>query len=96
MRWRDWRFDRAPFLLAEESPPHGTRGPASAGFTTVRIEFFVDDPCRRSGNCWQREPRGQSRGARARDDRAAAIRRMLEGAVGTRFGHMWLIEKFLE
>ena len=32
------------FFMDQESPAHGTRGPASAGFTTVRIELFVDDP----------------------------------------------------
>ena len=37
-------IDGAKFFLATESPPEGTRGPASAGFTTVRIELFVDDP----------------------------------------------------
>src|SRR6478735_2533533 len=37
-------IDGAPFFLASESPPHGTRSPDSAGFTTVRIELFVDDP----------------------------------------------------
>ena len=36
-------IDGATFFLAHESPPHGTRGPASVGFTTVRIELFVDD-----------------------------------------------------
>src|SRR5688572_14935686 len=36
--------DGARFFLAHESPSHGTRGPASVGFTTVRIELFVDDP----------------------------------------------------
>ena len=34
----------AEFFLAHESPPHGTRSPASVDFTTVRIELFVDDP----------------------------------------------------
>jgi uncharacterized glyoxalase superfamily protein PhnB len=34
----------AKFFLASESPPHGTHSPSSAGFTTVRIELFVDDP----------------------------------------------------
>src|SRR5215831_18963540 len=34
----------AKFFLATESPQYGTRGPGSAGFTTVRIEPFVDDP----------------------------------------------------
>ena len=33
-------FGGAKFFLAEESPENGTRGPASAGFTTVRIEVF--------------------------------------------------------
>jgi len=37
-------IDGANFFLAQASPPHGTRDPASAGFTTVRIEIFVDDP----------------------------------------------------
>jgi uncharacterized glyoxalase superfamily protein PhnB len=37
-------IDGAKFFLAHESPPYGTRGPDSAGFTTVRIELFVDDP----------------------------------------------------
>jgi PhnB protein len=34
----------APFFVAYEVPAYGTRGPASVGFTTVRIELFVDDP----------------------------------------------------
>src|ERR1700754_1700125 len=34
----------ARFFLSTESPEFGTRGPAEAGFTTVRIELFVDDP----------------------------------------------------
>lgn len=37
-------IDGAKFFLAHESPPHGTRGPDAVGFTTVRIELFVDDP----------------------------------------------------
>src|SRR5215467_6263071 len=36
--------DGAKFFLAQESPPHGTRSPFSLGFTTVRIELFVEDP----------------------------------------------------
>ena len=34
----------AKFFVANESPHHGTRTPAAAGFTTVRIELFVGDP----------------------------------------------------
>lgn len=34
----------AEFFLACEAPAYGTRGPSAAGFTTVRIELFVDDP----------------------------------------------------
>src|SRR6476620_2710454 len=37
-------IDGAEFFLADESPQYGTRAPSSAGFTTVRIELFVDDP----------------------------------------------------
>jgi catechol 2,3-dioxygenase-like lactoylglutathione lyase family enzyme len=35
-------IDGARFFLAHESPPHGTRGPRSVGFTTVRIEPLRD------------------------------------------------------
>src|SRR5580698_7385072 len=34
----------AKFFLSTESPEFGTRGPAAGGFTTVRVELFVDDP----------------------------------------------------
>jgi uncharacterized glyoxalase superfamily protein PhnB len=34
----------AKFFLAHEAPEYRTRGPSSAGFTTVRVELFVDDP----------------------------------------------------
>src|SRR5260370_30345984 len=37
-------IDGAKFFLAHESPEYGTRGPSSVGFTTVKIELFVDDP----------------------------------------------------
>ncbi len=32
----------AKFFLASEAPEYGTRAPA--GFTTARVELFVDDP----------------------------------------------------
>jgi PhnB protein len=91
-------IDGAEFFLAQESPPHGTRGPASVGFTTVRIELFVDDP-----GAVQR--RAMAAGAIERSpvvehEHATTgvrpIRRMLQGAVADPFGHMWLIGKFLE
>jgi PhnB protein len=91
-------IDGAEFFLAHESPPHGTRGPASVGFTTVRIELFVDDP-----GAVQR--RAMAAGAIERSpvvehEHATTgvrpIRRMLQGAVVDPFGHMWLIGKFLE
>jgi len=88
----------AELFLAHESPPHGTRSPESAGFTTVRIELFVDDP------------RAVHQGALAAGaiDHSPVeehyhetqgphpIKRMLQGAVVDPFGHMWLIGKFLE
>ena len=40
-------IDGASFFIAYHAPEDGTR-PASVGFTTVRIELFVDDPVARS------------------------------------------------
>ena len=88
----------APFFLAQESPPHGTRSPSSSGFTTVRIELFVDDPV-------EVHRRALAAGARERSPVAEhthetsgvrPIRRTLQGAVLDPFGHMWLIGKILE
>ncbi len=88
----------AKFFLAHESPPHGTRGPASVGFTTVRIELFVDDPI---------AVHKQALGAGAVEHSPVEehthgtigpnpIKRMLQGALVDPFGHMWLIGKILE
>jgi PhnB protein len=91
-------IDGAPFFLAHESPPHGTRGPGAAGFTTVRIELFVDDPV-------AMHARALAAGAIERDPvREHAhtttgphpISRMLQGAVVDPFGHLWLVGRFLE
>src|SRR5215472_8023619 len=90
--------DGANFFLAEESPPHGTRGLASAGFTTVRIELFVDDPV-------AVHRRALAAGAIERDPIREhthmttgphPIKRMLQGALVDPFGHMWLVGKVLE
>jgi PhnB protein len=87
----------APFFLAHESPPHGTRSPSSAGFTTVRIELFVDDPV-------ATHQRAIEAGARLhspieehhhRTIGPRPIARMLQGAVIDPFGHLWLIGRFL-
>ncbi len=91
-------IDGAQFFLAHESPPHGTRSPGSAGFTTVRIEFFVADPVAvhkraLAAGATEHSPveehQQTTRGPRP-------IKRMLQGAVVDPFGHMWLIGKFLE
>jgi PhnB protein len=102
-----WHLDRAiaglsiegaPFFLAEESPQYGTRAPAAAGFTTVRIELFVDDPV-------AVHQRAVAAGAVERDPVREhtypttgphPIKRMLQGALVDPFGHMWLVGKFLE
>ena len=90
-------IDGAQFFLAHESPPHGTRGPSTVGFTTVRIELFVDDPV-----AVQRQ--ALAAGAIERDpvrEHAHSttgprpIARMLQGSVVDPFGHMWLIGKIL-
>jgi PhnB protein len=91
-------IDGAQFFLAHESPEFGTRGPVSVGFTTVRIELFVDDPI---------AVHRQALAAGAIDHSAVQehhyqltgpkpFKRMLQGAVLDPFGHMWLIGKFLE
>jgi len=90
--------DGARFFLAYESPPHGTRGPDLAGFTTVRIELFVDDPVavhRRAlaAGASDRSPVEEHEHV---THGPQPIRRMLQGAVVDPFGHMWLVGKFLE
>lgn len=42
-------IDGAKFFLAHESPPHGTRAPADAGYTTVRIEYSLTTRSRCTG-----------------------------------------------
>lgn len=88
----------ARFFLATESPEYGTRGPAVAGFTTIRIELFVDAP-------EAVQLRALSAGAVLRSpvtehsysmNGPHPIRRMLQGSVVDPFGHMWLIGKILE
>ena len=91
-------IDSAEFFLAHESPPHGTRGPASVGFTTVRIELFVDDPT-------SVHQKGLAAGATEHSpvlehthetSGPKPIKRMLQGALVDPFGHMWLIGKIIE
>jgi PhnB protein len=88
----------AQFFLAHESPAYGTRAPSSAGFTTVRIELFVDDP---------RAVHRQALAAGATEHSPVLehehqtmgpkpIKRMLQGALVDPFGHMWLVGKFLD
>lgn len=88
----------AQFFLAHESPPHGTHGPAAVGFTTVRIELFVDDPA-------AVHQQALAAGAIERDpvrEHAHStigprpIKRMLQGALVDPFGHVWLVGKILE
>jgi uncharacterized glyoxalase superfamily protein PhnB len=88
----------APFFLATESPDFGTRGPDAAGFTTVRIELFVDDPVavhRRAvaAGATEHSPvvehKHPTLGPRP-------INRMLQGSFLDPFGHMWLVGKFLD
>lgn len=88
----------AKFFLATEAPTYGTRGPTAAGFTTVRIELFVDDP-----EAVQRQAlaAGGSFGSPVEEHRHSTsgpypIRRMLQGGIIDPFGHRWLIGKILE
>ena len=90
--------DGAEFFLVYESPPYGTRGPSSAGFTTVRIELFVDNPMavhRRALGAGAVEHIPVEEHT---DDRSAPkpIERLLQGALVEPFGHMWLFGKILD
>src|SRR5689334_5210148 len=82
-------IDGANFFLATESPQYGTRSPSSAGFTTVRIELFVDDPI-------AAHKRALAAGAVEHSpieehthstEGPHPIKRMLQGAVVDPFGH---------
>jgi PhnB protein len=92
------RIDGAPFFLAEQSPQYGTRGPSAAGFTTVRIELFVDDPIAVhrqavAAGATSHSPVNEHEHV---TEGPHPIRRMLQGAVVDPFGHLWLIGKFLD
>ena len=91
-------IDGAEFFLAAEAPSRGTRSPALAGSTSVRIELFVDDP-------QAMQERAIEAGARKGNEvtlREHALigtdtpLRMLQGGVIDPFGHTWLIGKFLD
>ena len=88
----------AKVFLAHEAPEYGTRGPASVGFTTVRIELFVDDPVTvhhraLAAGAKQRSPVTQDE---YQMNGPKPIKKILQGAVVDPFGHMWLIGKILE
>lgn len=89
----------AQFFLADESPQHGTHSPRTAGYTTVRIELFVDDP---------RAVLAQALAAGATPREPVVefdytpimagsepIHKMLQGSVFDPSGHMWLIGKVI-
>jgi uncharacterized glyoxalase superfamily protein PhnB len=88
----------AKFFLATEARAYGTRGPAAAGFTTVRIELFADDP---EAVQHQAIAAGATFGSPVEEHRHSTtgpypIRRMMQGGVIDPFGHRWLIGKILE
>ena len=90
--------DGAKFFLAQESPPHGTRAPSQVGFTTVRIELFVNDPVAVQNKALAAGATEHSSVEEHQHTMSGPqpIRRMLQGAVVDPFGHMWLIGKVLE
>jgi uncharacterized glyoxalase superfamily protein PhnB len=88
----------AQFFLADEAPAYGTRGPAALGFTTVRIELFVDDPVAAhsralAAGAVERSPVVEHQHSMTGP---RPINKMLQGALVDPFGHMWLIGKVLE
>jgi len=91
-------IDGAEFFLAHEAPEYGTREPASAKFTTARIELFVQDPVTVQGRALAAGAREHSRVEEHEHmtNGPKPIRRMLQGAITDPYGHIWLIGKFLE
>lgn len=87
----------AEFFLAPEAPPYGTRAPAAAGFTTVRIELFADDPAAVQLRAIAAGAIEHSPVARHTYPTSGPrpIREMLQGAVIDPIGHLWLIGKIL-
>ena len=88
----------AQFFLAHEAPDYGTRGPAAAGFTTVRIELFVNDPVAvhsraLAAGAIERSPVVEHKYSMSGP---RPITKMLQGALVDPFGHLWLIGKVLE
>ena len=88
----------AKFFLAHESPEYGTRSPSSVGFTTVRIELFVDDPLAvhkkaLAAGAMEHSPVLEHTHA---TEGPHPIKRLLQGAVLDPVGHLWLIGKILE
>ena len=81
--------DGAPFFLAYHAPEYGTRGPSSVGFTTVRIELFVENPAETQGMAVEAGATAHS--PIEEHDHPSwgpkAIRCMLQGAVVDPFGH---------
>ncbi len=91
-------IDGAKFFLAHESPPYGTRSPSLAGFTTVRIELFVDDPVAVQRQAFAAGAIERSPVSEHEHETIGPqpIKRMLQGAIIDPFGHMWLVGKILE
>jgi PhnB protein len=88
----------AKFFLAQEAPEYGTRSPNSAGFTTVRIELFVDDPLKVQKQALAAGATEHSPVQEHTHETVGPhpIKRMLQGALVDPFGHLWLVGKFLE
>jgi PhnB protein len=88
----------ARFFLSTESPEFGTRGPLEAGFTTVRVELFVDDPVAVLARAVAAggKPRSEVKEHHYDTKGPKPIRTMLQGSVIDPSGHMWLIGRFLD
>jgi uncharacterized glyoxalase superfamily protein PhnB len=91
-----WSTERASFWRT--NPRHMARAPQSAGFTTVRIELFVDDPVAVHKRALAA---GATNHSPVEEHEHATtgpkpIKRMLQGVVLDPSGHTWLSGRFLK
>ena len=90
-------IDGAEIFLATESPDWGTRSPSALGFTTARIELYVDDPAAVLDRAIAAgaTPRTPVEEHNYPTEGPHPVPPLLQGSVFDPFGHIWILTKEL-